>query len=141
MDAPFPILIKTESRTVQTNAQRFPGLESNDGCPYEEVIVGDRNTNLNMLSKQILFDTSKSSFKQEAGAVLIEIVQIMNQHPEAQFKLEGHTDSTGASNMNQKLSESRVNAVKEYLIENGIPSTNLTTEAYGESSPYGLKCD
>jgi outer membrane protein OmpA-like peptidoglycan-associated protein/outer membrane protein W len=132
---PLPDLDQDGIEDSADKCPEVPGLESNDGCPYEEVIVGDRNTNLNMLSKQILFDTSKSSFKQEAGAVLIEIVQIMNQHPEAQFKLEGHTDSTGASNMNQKLSESRVNAVKEYLIENGIPSTNLTTEAYGESSP------
>ena len=59
----------------------------------------------------------------------------MKQHPDAQFKLEGHTDSTGASDMNLRLSQSRVNAVRDYLVENGIPSASLVTEAYGETKP------
>jgi outer membrane protein OmpA-like peptidoglycan-associated protein len=59
----------------------------------------------------------------------------MKQHPEAQFRLEGHTDSTGDSAMNLRLSKSRVNSVKDYLIENGIPSSALFTEAFGESKP------
>lgn len=114
---------------------RVPGIEANNGCPYEEVKVGVRDTNLNNLSKRILFDTSKHSFKQETYPILLEIIQIMKQHPEAQFKLEGHTDSTGASDMNFRLSQSRVNAVRDYLVENGIPSSSLVTEAFGETKP------
>lgn len=67
---------------------KVPGIAANNGCPYEEVKVGDRNTNLNMLSKRILFDTGKYSFKQETYTVLVEITKIMKQHPDAQFKLE-----------------------------------------------------
>lgn len=120
---------------IADKCPKVPGIEANNGCPFEEVIVGNRDTNLNTLSKKILFDTSKSSFKKEAYPVLIEIVQIMKQHPEAQFRLEGHTDSTGDSAMNLRLSQSRVNSVKDYLIENGIPSSALFTEAFGESKP------
>ncbi|CAI8363999.1 MAG: Outer membrane porin F [Formosa sp. Hel3_A1_48] len=114
---------------------KVPGIAANNGCPYEAVKVGDRNTNLNMLSKRILFDTGKHSFKSETYAILTEITQIMKQHPDAQFKLEGHTDSTGASDMNHRLSQSRVNAVRDYLVNNGIPSASLITEAFGETQP------
>lgn len=114
---------------------QVPGIPENNGCPYEEVKVGDRGSSLNNLSKRILFDTSKSSFKEETHEVLLEIVKIIKQHPEAQFKLEGHTDSTGSSEMNMKLSEKRVNAVRDFLVDNGVPSSVLTTEAFGESMP------
>jgi outer membrane protein OmpA-like peptidoglycan-associated protein len=59
----------------------------------------------------------------------------MKQHPNAQFKLEGYTDSTGPSAMNLSLSQNRINAVRDYLVENGIPSSSILTEAFGESSP------
>lgn len=88
-----------------------------------------------MLSKRILFDTGKHSFKQETYAILMEITQIMKQHPDAQFRLEGHTDSTGASDMNYRLSQNRVNAVRDYLVNNGIPSFSLIAEAFGETQP------
>lgn len=114
---------------------KVPGIEANNGCPYEEVKIGVRDTDLNMLSKRVLFDTSKHSFKQETYPILLEIVQIMKQHPEAQFKLEGHTDSTGPSDMNLRLSQSRVNAVRDYFVENGIPISSLVTEAFGETQP------
>jgi outer membrane protein OmpA-like peptidoglycan-associated protein/outer membrane protein W len=120
---------------VADKCPRVPGIAANNGCPYEEVKVGDRNSNLNMLSKRILFDTGKHSFKQETYSILMEITQIMKQHPEAQFKLEGHTDSTGQSDMNLRLSQSRVNAVRDYLVNNGIPGSSLITEAFGETQP------
>lgn len=112
-----------------------PGVESNNGCPYKEVKIGDRDTDLNLLSKRILFDSGNYSFKQDAYPILVEIVKIMKQHPNAQFKLEGYTDSTGPSAMNLSLSQNRINAVRDYLVENGIPSTSILTEAYGESNP------
>jgi len=110
---------------------KVPGVEANNGCPYEQVKVDD----INMLSKTILFDTGKYSFKQETYAVLMEITQIIKQHPDVQFKLEGHTDSTGPSDMNYKLSQNRVIAVRDYFIKNGIPSSSLITEAFGETQP------
>lgn len=112
-----------------------PGIAENNGCPYDEVKVGDRDSKLNMLSKRILFDTSKTSFKQETYVILSEIAKIMKQHPEAEFKLEGHTDSVGDSNMNMKLSERRVKAVRDYLVSNGVSASALITEAFGESKP------
>ena len=53
----------------------------------------------------------------------------------AKFTVEGHTDSTGSETLNQKLSESRAAAVKDYLVDNGIESSRLSSTGYGESKP------
>jgi outer membrane protein OmpA-like peptidoglycan-associated protein len=49
--------------------------------------------------------------------------------------INGHTDNTGSDELNQKLSESRANSVKQYLLENGIGENRITATGYGESKP------
>ena len=111
------------------------GTLQNNGCPFKEVKVGDLNSDLNILAHQILFDSSNHTINQQTDPILRQIVQIMKQHPNATFRLEGHTDSMGAEEFNYRLSKDRVMAVRDYLVDNGIPSQNLTTEYFGESNP------
>jgi outer membrane protein OmpA-like peptidoglycan-associated protein len=49
--------------------------------------------------------------------------------------VEGHTDSTGTDEYNQKLSERRAEAVASYLSENNIPSGNITSRGFGKDNP------
>lgn len=49
--------------------------------------------------------------------------------------MEGYTDSTGTADFNQKLSEQRADAVRDYLMQNGIPTTSMTAIGYGENYP------
>jgi OOP family OmpA-OmpF porin len=115
---------------------KVPGLESNNGCPFKKVMmIGNVDSDLNTLSKKLLFSSGNYSFRQDIYPILIEIVNIMKQHPFAVFKLEGHTDSAGSFNSNRRLSQARTNAVKNYLIDSGIPKENITTEAFGETKP------
>jgi len=114
-----------------------PGVESNNGCPYLDMEIGAKSTDLQMYmySKEILFNTGNYNFRQESYPVLIKIVEMMKQHPEAQFKIEGHTDSSGRYDSNERLSQIRANAVRNYLINSGIPSENLVAEGFGETRP------
>ena len=111
------------------------GIASNNGCPFKEVMIGDRDSKLNILSKNILFKTSSSIIKDETFIVLGEMIEIMKQHPEAVFKIEGHTDSKGPSEYNAKLSKNRAITVRDYLVSKGIPSNSLVVEFFGESKP------
>jgi outer membrane protein OmpA-like peptidoglycan-associated protein len=90
---------------------------------------------LNTYAKTILFDTGRSSFKKETDQVLQAMVAIFKQYPKADFAIEGHTDSVGPKSSNQRLSEKRANAVRDYLIANGISADRLTATGYGEDNP------
>ncbi|MFD0797014.1 DUF5723 family protein [Maribacter chungangensis] len=112
------------------------GTVANKGCPEPEPIVTEEvQKTLNEYAKTILFTTGKSTLKEESTGVLTDIIMILNEYPTANFTVEGHTDSIGSRITNQKLSEERANAVKTFLIENGIAATRLTSVGYGEDKP------
>lgn len=108
------------------------GTVANKGCP--EVTEAVKQA-LNAYAKTILFDTGKSSIKAQSEGVLNDIVGILKEYSNAKFTVEGHTDSTGSDSLNQKLSESRAAAVKDYLVKNGIDASRLSSAGYGESKP------
>ncbi|WP_203257508.1 OmpA family protein [Hyunsoonleella ulvae] len=108
------------------------GTVANNGCP--EVSEEVQKT-LNEYAKTILFDTGKSSIKSQSEAVLADIIAILKEYPTAKFTVEGHTDSVGSEKLNQRLSDSRANSVKEYLTSHGIDAFRLSALGYGESKP------
>jgi outer membrane protein OmpA-like peptidoglycan-associated protein len=112
-----------------------PGIESNNGCPYEEIVIGTTETPINTMMKPILFNNGNANFKQDSYPILIKITKMMKQYPEAKFKVEGHTDAVGSYEFNKRLSQTRANAVRNYLINSGIPSENLVAEGFGETKP------
>ena len=108
------------------------GTVANYGCPEvsEEVIK-----TLNNYGKTILFNSGKSSFKNESYTVLQSITSILKEYPNSKFQIEGHCDSDGSNAMNQTLSENRAAAVKNYLVENGIATDRLRSTGFGETKP------
>jgi outer membrane protein OmpA-like peptidoglycan-associated protein len=108
------------------------GTVANNGCPEvsDEVIK-----RLNDYAKTILFDSGKASFKAQTLPVLQAMVAILKEYPNSKFSIEGHTDSDGTDKANQTLSENRAAAVKDFLIQNGIDSSRLSSIGFGESKP------
>jgi outer membrane protein OmpA-like peptidoglycan-associated protein len=90
---------------------------------------------LNKYGRTILFDTAKWTFKKESYATLEPMTAIFKEYPDANFIIEGHTDSVGTDVLNQILYERIANAVRDYFISNGINASRLTTKAFGESKP------
>lgn len=108
------------------------GTVANNGCPE---VTEEAIKRLNDYAKTILFDSGKASFQQQTFPVLQAITAILKEYPTANFSIEGHTDSDGKDATNQKLSEDRAAAVKNYLVENGIAASRLTSAGFGESKP------
>ena len=108
------------------------GTVANQGCPEVSAAVQKA---LNDYAKTILFDTGKSSIKEQSQAVLEDIVAILKEYKNAKFTVEGHTDSVGSAKLNQKLSNSRAASVKDFLTTNGISSDRLNSIGYGEEKP------
>jgi len=83
----------------------------------------------------VLFATGSSELRQGADSNLNRLVNFLQQHPERQVKIEGHTDSVGSASSNQQLSQRRAESVRRYLIDSGIPSNRLSASGLGEGHP------
>ena len=73
----------------------------------------------------VLFDTARHDLKPIAREKLARIAGIVLTHPGLALEAEGHTDSIGSDEYNQSLSERRANAVREFLVKQGVPSTMI----------------
>ncbi len=112
------------------------GTAANNGCPEMKAEeVKQIETKLNMAAKLIQFETGSAKIKQVSYKEIDEIVSIMNQYSSTRFKIEGHTDNTGNAANNKTLSNSRANAVKEYIASKGIADSRLDAAGYGSDRP------
>ena len=83
----------------------------------------------------MLFDTGKYTLKEPARLALARIAGIVVSHPGLNLQVEGYTDSTGTAEFNQKLSEQRANAVRDFLLREGLNTNNMTAVGYGPNYP------
>jgi len=88
-----------------------------------------------IVSNGIRFASGKSTLLPESMGVLNEIYKMLDEHPDVNVSIEGHTDNVGDNDMNQKLSEERAETVRKQLISMGIKEARLTSKGYGESKP------
>ncbi len=79
----------------------------------------------------VLFDTGKYTLKQNTQVSLAKVATILELYPGLKVQVEGYTDSVGAPALNQTLSENRADAVKNFLVQNGVPQDNATAMGYG----------
>lgn len=109
-----------------------PGIAANKGCPE---LKKEEKEVLDFAAQAIQFETGKSSFKAESYPVLDQIVEILKRYVGYNVRVEGHTDSVGAAETNQKLSEDRARACYDYFVSKGIPSIRISFEGFGETKP------
>ncbi len=83
----------------------------------------------------VYFDTNKSEVKGTSAETLNSLIGILNEYPDSDILIEGHTDSAGPEDYNMQLSKKRAQSVSQYLNSNGINASRLTTKWYGESQP------
>ncbi len=83
----------------------------------------------------VLFDTGKYTLRPLAREKLAKVAGIVSGHPGLRLDVEGHTDSVGGDEYNQRLSEQRGTAVRDYLTQEGMPGNSVTTKGFGEAQP------
>jgi len=111
------------------------GVASEGGCP--EIISNEAKMGMDSFAEAILFNTGRASFKSGVTTTLDGMLAIITEFPLATFSIQGFTDSVGSASGNLKLSSERANAVKDYLVNNGVDSSRLTASGLGEESPIG----
>jgi peptidoglycan-associated lipoprotein len=85
--------------------------------------------------EDVHFDFDRYSLRPEATRVLDEAIAAMKQDATLRLTIEGHTCNIGTAEYNLALGERRANAVRDYLVSNGIAANRLQTVSYGEERP------
>jgi outer membrane protein OmpA-like peptidoglycan-associated protein len=93
----------------------------------------DRGLVVNM--GDVLFDTGKADLRQDAQIALAKLTGIVLNYPSLRLAIGGYTDATGTPEFNQSLSEKRADAVRDYLIGQGLDARTLTAQGFGMSDP------
>jgi outer membrane protein OmpA-like peptidoglycan-associated protein len=86
-----------------------------------------------IILEDIHFDFDKATLTKVATGILDSNIKTLKENPGANVQIEGHTCAHGAEDYNMALSERRANAVKEYLVNQGIAANRMTTISYGET--------
>ena len=109
----------------------FDGDKDEDGCP--DLLKID-NCQIK-LSDKIYFKFNKWDIDPKSFKVLDEVKDTLNAAPDIKIWIEGHTDSKGSDKYNKKLSQNRVNSVRDYLVKVGIAADRLEPVGWGEEKP------
>ena len=115
------------------NCPEVPGTVANNGCP--EGPSEDDMAKITELSRGIQFAFGSSVFTEGTPPVMDAIVSIILKYPDANFSVQGHTDSIGTKGFNQGLSEKRASAVVDYLSSNNVSADRLSMVGFGENNP------
>jgi len=83
----------------------------------------------------VLFDFNKYSLKSDAQVKLAKVSGILLAYPNLKLQVEGYTDNIGTDQYNQKLSEQRAGAVREFLVSQSVADNNISAAGYGKNDP------
>ncbi len=98
-------------------------------------VTREGNNILLNMEQAINFDSGRHELRAEAYSVLNAVGQVLNEYDKTTIDVMGHTDSDGAADYNQALSERRALSVATYLSAKGVNRQRLLAAGYGESSP------
>lgn len=127
---------------ASTSPAQVPPVATTKPAPSaEEKAVQNCQQQLNdaMKGKTILFETNKAVIRQDSVALLDSLVGIVSTCKSViagrGIQISGHTDNVGNDAYNQKLSEQRAGAVKNYFVQKGMEAALVNSVGYGESRP------
>lgn len=104
-----------------------------EAAPAKEEPAPVEKPNFNFANIQ--FEFNSSVLKTESFSVLDQATREMKKDPSVKFILNGHSSAEGSTAHNMQLSLDRANAVKSYLINAGLSSSNFTVKGHGETQP------
>ncbi len=104
--------------------------------PPPEEVVARKDKDRIVITKKVHFEFDKSIIRPISFRILDAVVDIIKSNPDLRkVRIEGHTDSKGTDAYNDRLSQRRANAVREYLLSHGVEASRLVAVGYGEKRP------
>lgn len=106
-----------------------------DTVYVKDAIVGAVQHERAFVLENVRFKFDKDLLTEEAKIILSNAAKVLNEYPEYDFEILGHTDNIGSDEYNMDLSERRANAVRDYLISQGVDPNRLYAAGCGERKP------
>jgi outer membrane protein OmpA-like peptidoglycan-associated protein len=117
-------------------AETINGYKDDDGCPDKgksKVII--TATEIKILDK-VFFAPGKAEIKARSENLLGQVALVLRANPEISLiEIQGHTDDVGPDVFNLKLSQSRAESVRQFLVDAGVDGDRLRAKGYGETAP------
>jgi OOP family OmpA-OmpF porin len=114
----------TDDRDRCPGTPRGVAVDAN-GCPQKGSIT----------LEGVTFDYNSATLQAGSLNILDDVADGLKKHPRLKVELQGHTDSKGPDAYNLTLSQKRADAVRAYLLKDGVPTTQITAKGYGEGQP------
>jgi len=119
---------------IEDKCPDTPGIKANKGCPE---VMKETIEIFRQALTGIKFETGKDVIKPVSFVILDKVVKVMQDNPQYELEINGHTDDVGDDASNMTLSQNRANAVKKYLVDKGIAAKRMTATGFGETKPVG----
>lgn len=102
----------------------------------EGVTIRKEGNNLVLsMPELVLFDFNKYEVKNKVKGSLNILAKALEENPDIRIKIDGYTDFIGSEGYNLELSVKRAKAIKNYLVDRGVKSSNISIEGYGKQNP------
>ncbi len=124
-----PLVKDTDGGTIDDGVEVKRGTDPLD--PSDDVV----KIGVPVILDGITFATGKSEITPQSENTLRKALKTLQTYSDITVEISGHTDNVGSDASNQKLSERRANAVKDWLVREGINPDRITAVGYGESQP------
>jgi outer membrane protein OmpA-like peptidoglycan-associated protein len=124
-----PLMKDTDGGSVDDGTEVKRGTNPLD--PSDDVV----KVGVPIVLEGVTFATGKADLTPESENTLRKALKTLTTYPDISVEIAGYTDNVGSESSNQKLSEKRANAVRDWLVREGVNPERITAVGYGESNP------
>lgn len=125
------------TRELQFKVRDLVFVVQDIGGKVMDLKVKETTTEIHIeLAADVLFDFDKAEILPKASDALKQAAAVIREKAKGVVRIEGHTDAKGSDAYNQKLSQRRANAVKDWLIgKESLKNVNFAVSGYGATKP------
>ena len=132
-DSSLNIVVKAEGYMSQETSIRVSSNQTEELNTDFELIPLEVGVTVQL--PNVLFERSTTDLLPASYEELDRVVDLLNEYPEMEIELSGHTDNQGSAKLNLELSEDRVETVILYLVGSGVDRNRLSGKGYGGTKP------